>query len=97
MGGPTAYALQPRLVDDQCRPKGILTVGQRKSLLTDHVKLIPGAPDQVAIVKWIFHEYLRHKSQATIARELNRRGIMNSQGRPWAGKAVGELLRISAF
>nr|WP_235885626.1 recombinase family protein [Bradyrhizobium niftali] len=47
--------------------------------------------------EWIFHEYLRHKSQATIARELNRRGIMNSQGRPWAGKAVGELLRISAF
>jgi hypothetical protein len=45
MGGPTAYAMQRRLVDEQCRPKGILTVG--KSLLTDHVKLIPGAPDQV--------------------------------------------------
>jgi DNA invertase Pin-like site-specific DNA recombinase len=97
MGGPTAYALQRRLVDDQCRPKGILTVGQRKSLLTDHVKLILGAPDQVEIVKWIFHEYLRHKSQATIARELNRRGIMNSQGKPWLGKAVGELLRNEAY
>ena len=97
MGGPTAYALQRRLVDDQCRPKGILTVGQRKSLLTDHVKLILGAPDQVEIVKWIFREYLRHKSQATIARELNRRGIMNSQGRPWLGKAVGELLRNEAY
>ncbi|SDG45515.1 Site-specific DNA recombinase [Bradyrhizobium sp. Rc2d] len=97
MGGPVAYALQRRLVDDQCKPKGILTVGQRKSLLTDHVKLIPGAPDQVEIVKWIFHEYLRHKSQATIARELNRRGIMNSQGRPWRGKAVGDLLRNEAY
>ncbi|WP_440640380.1 recombinase family protein [Bradyrhizobium sp. PUT101] len=97
MGGPTAYGLQRRLVDDQCRPKSILTVGQRKSLLTDHVKLISGAPDQVEIVKSIFHEYLRHKSQATIARDLNRRGIMNSQGRPWLGKTVGELLRNEAY
>jgi len=97
MGGPTAYALQRRLVDDQCRPKGILTIGQRKSLLTDHVKLIPGAPDQVEIVNWILHEYLRHKSQATIARELNQRGILNSQGRPWLGKAVGDLLRNEAY
>lgn len=97
MGGPTAYALQRRLVDDQCRSKGILTVGERKSLTTDRVKLIPGAPDRVEVVKSIFREYLRHKSQATIARELNRRGIMNSQGRPWLGKAVGELLRNEAY
>ncbi|WP_271581292.1 recombinase family protein [Bradyrhizobium sp. CCBAU 45389] len=74
MGGPTAYAFQRRLVDDQCRPKGILTIGQRKSLLADHVKLIPGTPDQVEIVNWILHEYLRHKSQAPLPESSTSEG-----------------------
>ncbi|WGD53572.1 recombinase family protein [Bradyrhizobium sp. CB1650] len=74
MGGPTAYAFQRRLVDDQCRPKGILTVGQRKSLLTDHVKLIPGTPDQVEIVNWILHGYLRHNRRPPLPESSTSEG-----------------------
>src|SRR5215213_430842 len=65
MGGPAAYGLQRRVVDDGCGPKGILKAGERKFLITDHVKLIPGTPDQIEIVRWIFNEYLRGKSQET--------------------------------
>lgn len=49
MGGPTAYAFQRRLVDDQCRPKGILTIGQRKSLLTDHGEAAGGEREALPI------------------------------------------------
>jgi DNA invertase Pin-like site-specific DNA recombinase len=97
MGGPAAYGLQRRVVDDECRPKGILKAGERKFLITDHVRLIPGTPDQIKIVRWIFNEYLRRKSQETIARELNRRGVRNSRGRRWRRKSIGDLLRNEAY
>jgi DNA invertase Pin-like site-specific DNA recombinase len=97
MGGRAPYGLQRRVVDDKCRPKGILKVGEQKFLLTDRVKLVPGTKDQIAVVQWIFDEYLRCKSQVTIARELNRRGVLTSRGKPWPENSLGKVLRNEAY
>jgi len=96
MGGPPPYGLERRVVDDKCEPKGVLKRGQRKFLITDRVRLGP-APDQTDVVKWIFNEYLQHKSQAEVTRELNRRGIPSNRGGPWAKSTVSVLLRNEAY
>lgn len=97
MGGSAPYGLQRMVVDDHSRPKGLLKRGERKFLITDRVRLGPGPADQVEVVKWIFREYLRTKSQQAIAGELNRRGIQTNRGGPWRKNSIGELLRNEAY
>src|SRR5215470_16701056 len=75
MGGSLSYGLQRLAVDKESRPKGILADGERKYLITDHVRVRPGTADERAIVKWIFEEYLRGKLQTDICRQLNLRGV----------------------
>jgi Recombinase len=61
--------------------KGLLRRGDRKYLQTDHVKLRPGSPDEVAVVRWIFHQFVNEReSEAEIARQLNRLVIPNKLG-----------------
>ena len=97
MGGAAAYGLQRLVVDEHSYPKGFLKRGERKFLITDRVRLCPGTPDQVKVVKWIFEQYLRDRSQASVARELNRRGILTNRGEPWRKGSVGALLRNEAY
>jgi DNA invertase Pin-like site-specific DNA recombinase len=97
MGGPAAYGLQRFVVDERTHAKGFLKRGERKFLITDRVKLCPGAPDQIEVVKWIFQRYLRDKSQASIARELNRRGIPTDLGGQWRPHMIGRLLSNEAY
>jgi hypothetical protein len=82
------------LVDEHLQPKGLLGRGDRKYLQTDHVKLRPGTPDEVAVVMWIFHQFVEEgKSEAEIARLLNRRIIPNKLGQRWNRRLVGMLLK----
>jgi DNA invertase Pin-like site-specific DNA recombinase len=93
LGGPVAYALQRVLVNEKLQPKGILEKGDRKYLQTDHVRLQPGAANEVAVVQWIFHRFLEVRSEKAIARELNRQGIPTSNGGHWRGPFVTRILR----
>ena len=97
MGGPAPYGLQRLVVDDHSHPKGYLKRGERKFLITDRVRLGLGPADQVEVVKWIFEEYLRSRSQQAIARELNQRGVQTNRGGPWRKNSIGELLRNEAY
>jgi DNA invertase Pin-like site-specific DNA recombinase len=93
LGGPAPYALQRNLVDVNHQSKGVLKTGDRKSLQTDHVRLQPGAPNEVALVRWIFQRFRQRPSETAIARELNRNGILTNTGRRWNNKFIGRLLR----
>lgn len=42
-GGPAGYGLRRQLIGREPAPKGLLSLGERKSLHTDHVILVPGA------------------------------------------------------
>src|ERR1700682_2789793 len=93
LGGPVAYALQRVLVNEKQQPKGILEKGDRKYLHADHVRLQPGAANEVAVVQWIFHQFLEVKSEKAIARELNRQGIPTRNGERWRGPFVTRILK----
>src|SRR5713226_6209272 len=62
--------------------------------VSDYVKVRPGSPAEVAVVAWIFHQFVEErKSEAEIARQLNRRKIPNKLGGRWNRRLVGMLLK----
>src|SRR6266478_919006 len=97
MGGAVAYGLQRVLVDEKSLPKGVLGAGERKCLTTEHVRIHPGLVGEVAIVRWIFREFVQGKTEKRIARELNARGALNNHGRPWNRAFIGSILKNEAY
>ncbi|MEY9437367.1 recombinase family protein [Bradyrhizobium elkanii] len=97
VGAPKTYGLRRELVDQKQRPKMFLEKGEAKFLQSDRVKIRPGPPDQVAIVKWIFAQCLKGKCDAWIARELNRRNVETSTGHPWNPALIYRILKNEAF
>jgi len=92
-GGPPGYGLRRLLVDQNRSPKGLLARGERKSLQTDRVVLVPGPAEEVALVReiyWRFTEELQ--SQQQIADALNARGLTTDFGRPWTRASVQQVL-----
>jgi DNA invertase Pin-like site-specific DNA recombinase len=93
LGGQVGYGLRRQLVNEKLQQKAVLKNGDRKYLVTDHVRLLPGTADEAAIVRWIFEQFLRQKSETALARELNRMAVPTSTGRPWNRALIGRLLR----
>jgi hypothetical protein len=82
------------LVDEDHRSKGGLAKGQRKSLQTDRVKLQLGPDAEATIVRWIFNQFVvDRKSDAEIARQLNRTNIAKNNGRPWTDGMIHTILK----
>jgi len=79
--------------DEKLQPKGVLKRGDRKYLITDHVRLRHGTTDEVAVVRWIFQSFLRLKSETPIAAELNRKAIPTNSGRRWGRALFNRILR----
>ena len=91
-GGTAGYGLRRMLVDQNGNRKGILEVGQQKSIQTDRVILVPGPPDEVSNVRWIYQTFLEQKAEREIAAALNARGILTDFERPWTRGTVHEVL-----
>src|ERR1700733_11285047 len=88
-GGIPGFGLRRMLVDANRQPKQLLADGERKSIATDRVILVPGLPDEVHCVRDIYRMLLRERrSVYGIACELNRRGVLYSRGSKWDYLAV---------
>lgn len=83
-GGAAGYGLRRMLVDQNQQPKGILKIGEQKSLQTDRVILVPGPEEELVNVRWMYEQFVRHgKTEAWIAAQLNARGVKTDLGRDW--------------
>src|SRR5277367_5422826 len=83
-GGHAGYGLRRRLIDQSGTAKGELTRGEHKSIQTDRVVLVPGPPEEVDTVRWIYRSFVnKGKPEREIANILNERGIATDLGRPW--------------
>ncbi len=91
--GEVGYGLRRQLVDEKLQPRAVLERGDRKYLITDHVRVSPGTADEVAVVRWIFAQFLKKNSETAIARELNRKGTPTNTGRRWSRALIGRILR----
>lgn len=94
LGGSAPYGLRRQLLDTQGRPKQILEYGERKSLANEHVILVPGPEEEIAIMRRIFHEFVNERrSPNSIAVSLNREGIPFLRGAKWRGQTIRILLQ----
>jgi DNA invertase Pin-like site-specific DNA recombinase len=92
-GGMAGYGLRRRLLDQNGMPKGELTRGEHKSIQTDRVVLIPGPPDEVATVQWMYQAFVEDaKTERDIADILNMRGATTDLGRRWTRGTVHQVL-----
>lgn len=92
-GGTAGFGLRRQLVDMEGKPKQVLALGEHKSLITDRVKLIPGPPEEQAIVRWMFEVFVNSGwTEGEIAADLNRRGVLSDLSRPWTRGAIHQLL-----
>ena len=50
-------------------------------------------PDEAAIVRWIFDQYINGSSLGTIAADLKEKGVLSPAGKPkWNREALNKLL-----
>jgi DNA invertase Pin-like site-specific DNA recombinase len=94
VGGPVAFGFRRELIDESKQSKGWLGRGDRKSLQADRVLLRLGSPEEATIVRWIFHQFVvERKSDAEIARQLNRANMPNHGARPWTDHKIHNILQ----
>ena len=92
-GGPPGYGLRRQLIDRDGSSKGLLRRGERKSLQTDRVILVPGSEEEISIVREIYNEFvIEGKTERQIMANLNGRGIAGEDGRPWTRATVHQVL-----
>jgi DNA invertase Pin-like site-specific DNA recombinase len=91
--GAAGFGLQKSLIDEHGHPTVRLSPGQRKSIKSDRVVLVPGPPDEIRTVRRVYDLFIREKrSMASIARTLNAQGSCNVTGNPWTALAIKNLL-----
>jgi len=94
VGGPLNFALRRELIGEDLAPKGQLSKGQRKALQTDRVRLQTGSDHEAETVRNIFNLFVvEQKSDAEIARQLNRQRVANHHGRLWTADMIHTILR----
>ncbi|QDV25890.1 recombinase family protein [Aureliella helgolandensis] len=92
-GGPAGFGLRRMLISQAGVEKGPLARGERKSLQTDRVILVPGPDEEVETVRWIYTAFtVEGKREAEIANELNEKGISTDLGRSWNRGTVNQVL-----
>lgn len=92
-GGPAGYGLRRQLIDRDRNPKGLLDRGERKSLQTDRVVLVPGPESEVETVRQIYRLFVSEgKTEREIMEELNGRAILGDYGNPWTRASVHQVL-----
>jgi DNA invertase Pin-like site-specific DNA recombinase len=92
-GGMPGYGLRRMLVSGEREPKQWLVFGERKSIATDRVILVPGPEHEVRQVRDIYRMLIVEKHNVHwIACELNRRGIPYVNGSEWDSLAVYTVL-----
>jgi DNA invertase Pin-like site-specific DNA recombinase len=92
-GGPAGYGLRRVLIDQHGLTKSFLARGEHKSLQTDRVILVPGPPDEVAVVNRIYRWFIDDNlCESQIAASLNAAGVRTDLDRAWTRGTVNEVL-----
>ena len=91
-GGPAGFGLRRMLLDESGNPKQELGIGQRKSLQTERVVLVPGPKPELDKIDWMYDQFIAGMREGEIADILNAEGCLTDFGRPWTKATVREVL-----
>jgi DNA invertase Pin-like site-specific DNA recombinase len=93
MAGIAGYGLRRMLRSASGTQRTMLESGERKSLLTDRVILVPGPDEEVRTVREIFRMLIEERrTYEEIASALNRQGI-SYFGRRWRESSVQGMVK----
>lgn len=97
-GGVTNFGMARKLLGDGVEDRGLLRVGQRKTLNSDRVVLTAGKGWEVAVVRLIFYLYVKERmGELAISRHLNSRGITTRRGARWETLHIVRILRNEVY
>lgn len=92
-GGTAGYGLRRMLIDQTGQHKGVLKIGEHKSLQTDRVILVRGPAEEVATVQWMYHVFVSEGlPEFEIAKILNAKGVRTDFEREWTRGTVHQVL-----
>src|ERR1035438_4155021 len=60
-GGTAGFGLRRMLIDQNGEKKAVLKMGEQKSLQTDRVVLVPGPPEEMEIVRWMYRMFVEER------------------------------------
>jgi hypothetical protein len=92
-GGAPGYGLRRMLISAERTPKQCMEAGDRKSIATDRVILVPGPVHEVQVVRDIYRMLVFERLTVyAIARALNRKGIRYMGDSDWDYGVVHNIL-----
>jgi DNA invertase Pin-like site-specific DNA recombinase len=92
-GGHAGYGLRRLMLNERREPKTLLAYGERKSLQTDRVILVPGPAEEVENVRWMYRSFTEQGlTEQKIATLLNQRGVLTDLGKSWTKGTVHQVL-----
>lgn len=92
-GGAPGYGLRRVLIDEHGNSKGELARGDRKSLQTDRVVLVPGPVGEQEVICRIYRMFVDNgRSEQEIADALNAAGLQTDLGHRWTRASVHQIL-----
>jgi DNA invertase Pin-like site-specific DNA recombinase len=92
-GAKLIYGFRRLLVDSSRNPKQLLGLGERKAIGSDRVVVVPGPPDELAVIRRIFRLYVTHHLPFTaIAERLAKDGVRSDGGRPLEPSGIRRIL-----
>jgi len=93
VGSTAGYGLRRMLLDENGNPKFELNKGQRKSIQSERVILVPGPAHEIKTVQRIYDMFLERKqSPLEIAQKLNDEGVAGEFGHLWSRNQVLSVL-----
>jgi DNA invertase Pin-like site-specific DNA recombinase len=96
VGGIAGYGLRRMLVSFDGSPIQKLHVGDRKTLASGRVVLVPGPAREVARIREIYRLKNSGMSASAIARKFNREGL-RCAGARWKGAYILDILRNQKY
>ena len=60
-GGSPGFGLRRMLRDVTGQHKGVLNRGEQKNIQTDRVILVPGPPEEMEIVRWMYRMFVEER------------------------------------
>ncbi|WP_269214453.1 recombinase family protein [Pseudacidovorax intermedius] len=92
-GGTPGFGLRRQLVDEAGTVKGLLSRGEKKSIQTDRVILVPGPSEELDVVARIYRMFLEEGTpERVIASTLNREGILSDARKLWTRGTIHQIL-----
>lgn len=96
-GGPAPYGLRRQAVAPGGERRSVLEFGQQKAIRGDRIILVPGPPEEVAVVRRIFRQKAQGESFPAIARGLNRDGVPKPRCELWRTRAIERIVGNEAY